>query len=73
MELTHVRDLSDPSGTALPSRLRLLVALTVLAGLVLLLQLTRYAPLPHSADDFLGGVVVGLAVSAAIARVVSRA
>ena len=67
-----MRDLSDPSGTSLPSRVRLLVALTVLAALVLALQLTRYAPLPHSVDDFLAGGVVGLAVSAAIGWLMPR-
>jgi len=36
------------------------------------LQRTSFAPLPHGSDDFLGGLAVGLALSALIARVVSR-
>lgn len=48
-------------------RLRLLLALTALAGLIDVLQRTALAPLPHAADDLVGGVAVGLAASALMA------
>ena len=51
----------------LPPRLTLLLALAAVAVLVAVLQRTALAPLPHAADDFVGGVAVGLAVSAVMA------
>jgi hypothetical protein len=50
----------------------LLAALTAAAVVVALIQRTPVAPLPHSADDFTGGVAVGLAVSAAMAWLAVR-
>lgn len=54
------------------SRVTALLALTIVAALFALAQRTVWAPLPHSIDDFLGGLAVGLALSTLIARWMSR-
>jgi hypothetical protein len=54
------------------ARLKLLAALALVVGLIAVLQRSSLAPLPHGADDFLGGLAVGLALSALIARAAVR-
>jgi hypothetical protein len=38
-----------------------------LAALYALIQRTSLAPFPHTADDFVGGLAIGLAIGSAIA------
>jgi hypothetical protein len=64
----------DPSTpTGMDPRLKFILAVLAVVVVLVLLQLTQLAPLPHSVDDFLGGVVAGLALSAIIAWSMSRA
>ncbi len=59
-------------GAALHPRLTWLLALTAITVLAALLQRTPLAPLPHSADGFVGGLAVGLAASAVVGWLMSR-
>jgi hypothetical protein len=44
----------------------------VLAALYALIQRTSLAPFPHTADDFVGGLAIGLAIGGAIAWFAGR-
>jgi hypothetical protein len=59
--------------SARDGRVTVMLLLTIIAALLALAQRTVWAPLPHSIDDFLGGLAVGLAVSTLIARSMARA
>jgi hypothetical protein len=56
----------------LDPRLTAMLVLTAIVGLMVILQRTAMAPLPHALDDFLGGLAVGLAASAYIGWAMSR-
>lgn len=60
--------LSPFAGRApLHPRFKLLAALAAVAVLLVVLQRTSVAPLPHAADSFLGGLATGLCLSAVMA------
>lgn len=58
--------MSDPTrnteNAPLDSRVQVVAVIVVLAALYVLLQHTRFAPFPHAADDFVGGLGVGVAI-----------
>jgi len=59
----------SPSGSAGPSvdpRLRVAGVVIVLAAVYALIQHTSLAPFSHTADDFVGGLAIGLAIGAAL-------
>lgn len=58
---------------ALRMRIRWLLTAALAVGALALLQRTSLALFPHAADDFLGGLAVGLAASTAIGWLSTRA
>jgi hypothetical protein len=54
----------NPEETSLDPKIIAVVA--VLAALYALIQHTELAPFPHAADDFVGGLAVGTAISSII-------
>ncbi|HEX6037953.1 hypothetical protein [Longimicrobium sp.] len=63
--MTRISPSAERAG--LHPRFKLILALTAVAALLVVLQQTALAPLPHSSDSFLGGIAAGLAVSTVIA------
>ncbi len=63
--------MSDPRSTSeetsLDPRVKVAAAVAFLAALYVLVQHTSVAPFPHSADDFVGGLGVGMAIGGVIA------
>jgi hypothetical protein len=55
------------------SRTRAAAVVAVICALFAVVQRTRLAPFPHGADDFVGGLAVGLGLGAFIAWLSSRA
>jgi hypothetical protein len=58
---------SNPAGMSADPRLKVAGLIIVLAALYVLIQRTSLAPFPHTADDFVGGLAIGLAIGSAIA------
>jgi hypothetical protein len=48
-------------------RIKVAGVVIVLAALYALIQRTSLAPFSHTADDFVGGLAIGLAIGSAIA------
>ena len=58
---------SDSPGTSVDPRLKVAGVVIVLAVLYTLVQRTSLAPFSHTADDFVGGLAIGLAIGSALA------
>jgi hypothetical protein len=58
---------SDSTGTSVDPRFKIAGVVLVLAVLYVLIQRTSLAPFPHTADDFVGGLAIGLAIGSALA------
>ncbi|MDQ6886553.1 MAG: hypothetical protein M3068_04575 [Gemmatimonadota bacterium] len=62
--------MSDPRAPAeeesIDPRVKVVAAVALLAALYALFQHTSLAPFPHAADDFVGGLAVGSAISGLI-------
>ena len=54
------------SGTSVDPRLKVAGVVIILAVFYTLVQHTSLAPFPHRADDFVGGLAIGLAIGSAL-------
>lgn len=55
------------SGTSVDLRFKVAGVVIILAVVYTLVQRTGLAPFPHTADDFVGGLAIGLAIGGALA------
>ena len=55
------------SATSVDPRLKIAGVVVILAVLYTLVQHTSLAPFPHTADDFVAGLAIGLAIGSALA------
>ena len=61
---------NSPSGAARTSvdpRFKVAAVVIVLSAVYVLIQHTSLAPFSHTADDFVGGLAIGLAIGIALA------
>jgi hypothetical protein len=60
------------SGTSVDPRFKIAGVIIILAVLYSLVQRTSLAPFPHTADDFVSGLAIGLAIGSALAWFTGR-
>ena len=63
---------SGSTNTPLDPRFKIVGVVVILAVLYVLVQHTRFAPMSHVADDFIGGFAVGAAIAALLVWLSTR-
>jgi hypothetical protein len=58
---------SGAAGTSVDLRFKVAAVVIVLSAVYLLFQHTSLAPFSHAADDFVGGLAIGLTIGSALA------